>query len=114
MNPLIKIIAVSLLGLSFIGPCYADETKKKTSRFIESFEWDSMAHLNIEKFKIYEPIYLKYINSSDEQTIYLGAVMLGLLKSKDSLNSLKTIQSKERLPEIGVLFALCALKHNYS
>ena len=114
MKPLIKLIAILLLGLTFIGAIHADETKKKTSRFIESFEWDSMAHLKIEKFKNYEPIYLKYINSSDEKTIYLGAVMLGLLKSEESLNSLKTIQSKDKLSEIGVLFALCSLKHNYS
>ena len=113
MKPLLKIIVISLISISFINPCNANEILKKTSRFVESLEWDPMAHSKLNKYKENEAEYLKYIKSENEKSTYVGAIMLGLLKSKASIDTLKKIKPKTESSKVAVLFALCALKQNY-
>ena len=114
MKPLLKIIIISLISISFINPCNANEIQKKTSMFVESLEWDPIAHSKVEKYKQHESTYLNYIQAKDEKQIYLGSIMLGLLESKSAIELLKKIKPKTQSSKVGVLFSLCALKQNYS
>ena len=114
MTPRIIIVVAVLLSASLIGLANAGEPLQETYAFVESFEWDPMANSKIGKYKQYEKTYLNFIRTTNEEQVYLGSIMLGLLKRKAAVDTLRQLKPKAELSKIGVLFSLCVLKQDYS
>jgi len=92
----------------------ADEnTLKKSSRFIESLEWDDEAFQKIESFRKFESLYLDLLKSAEANNVFVSAVMLGLLKTEAAVSSIQTIKPQNTKVRIGVSFALCRLNIRY-
>ncbi len=91
----------------------ASDIKADTIKFIESFEWDAAVSPKIQSFKDHENLYISYLNDSDDESVFVGSVMLGLLKANQAIQILKTLKPKGELSEIGMAFALCCLQQDY-
>ncbi len=63
----------------------ASDIKADTIKFIESFEWDAAVSPKIQSFKDHENLYISYLNDSDDESVFVGSVMLGLLKANQAI-----------------------------
>ncbi len=113
MTRISVIVFVFSLFTSLTAHGYANDIAAESIKFIESFEWDATAYSKIESFRKNEHLYMNLLQSSDDEFVFVGSVMLGLLKSNQAAQILKTLKPKGKLSEIGIAFALCSLRLNY-
>jgi hypothetical protein len=114
---MIKRISIMMFVISFFTtltvPVYANDIAVESGKLIESFEWDATAHSKVETFRKYESTYISFLQTNDDERVFIGSVMLGLLKSNQAGQILMTLKSKGKLSEIGIAFALCSLRLDY-
>jgi hypothetical protein len=113
MKRISDIIFVLSIVILLAVPVYADDIAAEGSKFIESFEWDATAYSKVESFRKYEGTYLSFLKAGDDDRVFIGSVMLGLLKSNQASQILLTLRPKGKLSEIGIAFALCSLRLDY-
>ncbi len=106
------IFALSLF-ISLAARGYSDDIAAESSKFIKSFEWDVTAYSKIGTFRKHESIYVSFLQASDDEHVFIGSVMLGLLESNQAGQILMTLKPKGKLSEIGITFALCSLRFDY-
>jgi hypothetical protein len=107
------VIFVCSIVIFLAVPSYADDTAEEGRKFIESFEWDATAYSKVESFRKHEGTYLSFLKAGDDDRVFIGSVMLGLLKSNQAGQILLTLKPKGRLSEIGIAFAYCRLRLDY-
>jgi len=113
---LVLVIAIVATTIASSLNNEASGIMKLTQDYIESIEWDVDFEAKANKFAPYTQVYMKRLDSSSPQHVFLSAIMLGLLKVDAAIPKLKQVNIDSPLAKIGVAFALCMLQgdhHHY-